>query len=88
MSDYSFRDALCLRFGRVQVFVQQVQGEVPAVELKGHECCGYVRICCADVVEEAGEEVGFVGDGEGVCREEVGLDCSACCAGMGLVEGD
>ena len=42
----------------------------------------------ADVVEEAGEEVGFVGDGESVRGAEVGLDRSAWMSGVAVSVGD
>ncbi len=39
-------------------------------------------VCGADVVEEAGEEVGLGGDGEGVRRGEVRLDRDAWMKGV------
>jgi len=46
-------------------FAKEVEDEEAAVELEGHEGGGYVGWGGADVVEETGEEVGFVeGGGE------------------------
>ena len=59
--------ALGLRDWRVQFLFQQVEGEVTAIEFKGHQGSGDVLFRGADVVEEAGEEVGLIGDGKRVC---------------------
>ena len=74
MPDDGFRDAFRLLDRRTQVRLQQVERQVAAVELEGHERRLEVLVRGADVVEEAGEEVGLVGDGEGVRGGEVGLD--------------
>lgn len=66
--DHGLRDALRLRDRRPELVLEQVERDKPAVELEGHERAGYVFVCGADVVEEAGEEVGLRGDGEGVRR--------------------
>ncbi len=39
-------------------------------------------VCGADVVEEAGQEVGLGGDGEGVCGGQVRLDRDAWMKGL------
>ena len=60
MADDGFCDAFGLRDGGVERFEKEVEGEIAAVEFKGEEGGGEVSVCGADVVEEAGEEVGFV----------------------------
>lgn len=58
MPDDGFADALSLRL-RGPAFIEQVQGEEAAVELEGHVGGFEVGGGCADVVEEAGQEVRF-----------------------------
>ena len=74
MPDDGFRDAFRLPDRGTQLLLQQVERQVAAVELEGHERGREVLVRGADVVEEAGEEVGLVGDGEGVRGGEVRLD--------------
>ena len=69
---------LRLRDWCVELPLEQIEREVAAVELKGHERRGDIFVCGADVVEEAGEEVGLGGDVEGMCGGEGALDRSAC----------
>lgn len=71
MSDDRLGDALRLRDGRVDP-LQEIEGEVSAVELEAEAGGGEVCVGGADVVEEAGEEVGFGGEGPG--GEVLGLD--------------
>lgn len=86
MPDHGLGDALRLRGRRAELLLQQLERDVPAVELEGHARRGHVCVCGADVVEEAGEEVGFGGDGEGVRGGQVGLHRDAC-GGMSPVSG-
>ena len=64
--DHGLGDALRLRGRCPEPVLEQVERYVSAVVLEGHERAGHVGVRGADVVEEAGEEVGFGGDGEGV----------------------
>lgn len=73
MPDNRLGHALRLLHRRPQFALQQSERQVAAVELKGHARGGEVRVRGADVVEQAGEEVGFGGDGEGARGLEVGL---------------
>lgn len=86
MADDGFGDGFGLRDGgSVGGFREEVEGEVAALELEAEEGRGHVVGRGADVVQEAGEEVGFAGEGPGWEMEL--LDCLACNGDMGSATG-
>ena len=76
MADHGFGDGFGLGRGRAQGSEEGV-GEHAAVEFEGEEGGIQVGGCGADVVEEAGEEVGF--GGEGPVWKLLMADRLACC---------
>ena len=61
------------------MFLKDVQGHNTAVDIKGHEHVAGVLVDSPDVVEQTGEEPGFIAEFPG--REVLSGDCEACLHG-------
>lgn len=51
--------------GMLRARLQDLEGEKAAVELEAQPGLARVLVCCAEVMEQAGEEVGLVCEGPG-----------------------
>lgn len=72
MPHNSLRHALSLR-RRSTLFLKNVQGNNTAVDIKGHEHVAGVLVYGPNVVEQTGEEPGFVAEFPG--REVLSGNC-------------